>query len=229
METEYSPLDHTHLSEQTYQVLKEKVLRRDLRPQQKISVEEVAQQLGVSRTPVVVALQQLARDGLVEIVARRGTFVTELTTRDVAELSDMRLMIELYAAEWIHKNGHVDRFLEGVQEALAGMERAVVDDDYGDYAAFMACDRELHLTLVRYTGNEHLIRVYSDMNVHMQVARAHYMDNVETARQACREHEAIVQAFRGGDPAAVGQALRAHIGAVKVRMLAILAQHGGRV
>lgn len=229
METPYKPLDHTHLTEQTYQALKERILRRQLRPGDKIPIEEVAQGLGVSRTPVVVALQQLARDGLVEIVARRGTFVTELTARDVAELSDMRLMIELYAAEWILEHGQADRFLADVQEPLAGMERAIVNDEYGDYAAFMACDRELHLTLVRYTGNQHLVRVYSDMNVHMQVARAHYMDNVETARQACREHQAIVRAFRTGDLAEVRGAVRTHILTVKTRMLEILEEQGGSV
>ena len=229
MDKDYSPLNHTHLNEQTYKVLREKLLRRDLAPREKISVEEVAQALGVSRTPVVVALQQLANDGLVEIVPRRGTFVTELTVRDVAELSDMRLMIELYAAERILENGEAEAFLAHIQDALGGMERAMVDDDYGDYEAFIACDRDLHLELVRRAGNEHLLRVYSQMNVHMQIARAHYMDSVEKARQACHEHEMLVQAFRKRDLAGVRQALRAHIGTVKARMLEILERAGGRL
>ncbi len=60
-----------------------------------MSVDAVARGLGVSRTPVVNALKLLENDGLVEIHPRRGTFVTELTARDVADLFEIRQMIEL--------------------------------------------------------------------------------------------------------------------------------------
>ncbi len=229
MDLAYPPLDHTDLTEQTYKVLRDKILRRQLQPGEKISVEEAANGLGVSRTPVMVALQKLASEGLVEIIPRRGTFVTELTARDVAELFDIRLMIELYAAEFILKAGKADQFLANVKEMMAGMEQAIIHNNYGDYETFIARDRDLHLALVRLTENQHLVKIYRDMNVHMHVARAHYMKSVENARQAQREHEAIVGAFRNAALDEVREALRTHIGNVQARLLAILDEHGGRL
>lgn len=229
IDIDYPPLNRMDLAGQTYKVLKDKVLRRQLKPGEKISVDDVAQKLGVSRTPVITALQQLASEGLVEIVPRRGTFVSGLTARDVAELFDIRTMIELYAAESVLKAGKAARFMEAIEGAVAGMEQATDADDYQDYEAFIASDRDLHLALVKLTGNQHLIHIYSSLNVHVQVARTHYLNNVKDARQTRREHEAIVEAFRNGNSNEIGQALCTHIGNVKARILEILDEHGGKL
>jgi DNA-binding GntR family transcriptional regulator len=229
MSISYSPLDYADLTEQTYSVLMDRILRRQLEPGERISVEEVARGLGVSRTPVTDALKKLANDGLVEIIPRRGSFVTELNARDVGEFFDIRLMIELYAAECILQNGKVHQLLENIKEPMTGMQQAMVEDDYGDYEAFIARDRDLHMALVNLTENQHLIRMYSGLNVHMRVARAHYLNTVENARQVQREHEAIARAFQEGNRESVKQALRKHIGNVKARILEILQERGGRL
>ena len=98
MTSVYRPLDKTDLTEQTYRAIREKILTRVLRPGQKISADEVAHALSVSRTPVMDALKRLANDGLVEILPRRGTFVTEITAESVNELFAVRIMMELFAA-----------------------------------------------------------------------------------------------------------------------------------
>lgn len=229
MDTIYPSLDHTNLTEQTYKVLRGKILKRQLKPGEKIAVDEVAGALSVSRTPVITALQKLASEGLVEIVPQRGTFVTQLTTRDVAELSETRMMIELYAAESILKAGKTAQFLEDVRECMAAMEQATVNGDYRDYEAFITGDRDLHLALVNLTENQRLIEIYSNLNVHMQVARAHYLNSVENARQAQTEHEEVISALKNGKPDEVREALRTHISNVKARILEILDERGGKL
>ena len=189
----------------------------------------MADKFKVSRTPVTSALQRLATEGLVEIIPQRGTFITELTPRDVAELFDIRLMIELYAAEQILKSARVPQFLGKVKEAMERMGQAMGDDDYRDYEGFIDGDRDLHLALVTFTDNQRLTRLYEDLHVHIQVARAHYIDSVERARQAYREHEAIVQAFRDQNPEMVRAALCQHIETVKARILDILNQPGAKL
>ena len=94
----FAPLDHADLTEKTYRLLREKILRRQLKAGEKISVDEAAEGLGISRTPVLHALERLANDGLVKIIPRKGTFVSELTKQDVKELFDIRVLIETYAA-----------------------------------------------------------------------------------------------------------------------------------
>lgn len=146
-------------------MLRDKILKHESEPGEKISVDEVAGALGVSRTPVVSAVQRLASEGLVEIVPQRGTFVTQLTTRDVAELFEICMMIEVYAAESILKAGKTGQFLEDVRGSMAAMEQATVNGDYSDYEAFLTGDRDLHLALVKLTENQHLIQIYGNLSL----------------------------------------------------------------
>ena len=228
-ETPYSPLDRVDLAEQTYQVLKDRILKRDLSPGEKVSLEAVAQGLGVSRTPVSEALKRLASEGLVEILPRRGTFVSRLTAREVDELFDVRLMIELHAVETLFALGKVDEFLQCVCQCMQRMHDATRQDDYSDYMTFMDADRELHLTLVALSGNDYLTRMYSELPVHVFVARAHYLNSVEDARQALAEHDEILDAFQRGDREGVTGALRNHITTVRARILAMLEARGGEL
>jgi DNA-binding GntR family transcriptional regulator len=168
-------------------------------------------------------------EGLVDIVPRRGTFVTSLTARDVAELFDVRAVIELYAANRILQDGKTDEFLRRIEQPMARMRQASASGDYRDYPAFMDGDRDFHLALVDLTGNSRLSDVYGDLNVHIQVSRAHYLATVEDAMQALREHEAIIAAFRTGDPEAVGRSLAGHISNVKNRIVDMLGPRGGRL
>lgn len=224
-----APLDHTDLTDQTYGVIKDQILRRQLAPGEKISIEEIASALGVSRTPVTDALKRLANEDLVEIRPRIGTFVSELTARDVAELFDIRLLIELHAADTIVANGTLDTFLQAIEEPIRVMSRATDDDDYRDYEAFIEGDRQLHLALVKATGNHKLVDMFTNLNVHMHVARAHYLNSVENARQAHQEHEAILAAFKSGSAQHVKEELRIHITNVKTRILEMLEMRGGRL
>jgi DNA-binding GntR family transcriptional regulator len=225
----YLPLSHTDLTEQTYDVLKEMVLKRQLEPGHRISVEEIAHGLGVSRTPVTDALKRLAVEGLVEIQPRRGTFVTELTARDVSELFDIRLIFELHAARVILDQNLVEEFLDAISEPISQMRQATVNDSYGDYEAFIAADRSLHAELVGMSGNQRMSQMYTDLNVHMRVARAHHLNSVENARQAHQEHEDILRAFESRDASAIEGSLTQHITNVKARILELLDARGGKL
>jgi DNA-binding GntR family transcriptional regulator len=226
--TTYQPLDYTDLTEQTYRILKDKILRRELQPGEQIAVPDVALALGVSRTPVTDALKRLASDGLVKIAPRRGTFVTELTAQDVAEIFDIRLMIELYAAEIIFEAGAADQFLEAVEAPMTCMEQAIAGEDFQDYETFTANDRDFHMALVKLSDNTRLIRTYTQLHVHTHGARVHYLDN-ENARQVQNEHQAIVEAFKRGSVDQAKAALRVHISAAKARILELLENRGGKL
>ena len=229
MNTSYTPMDHLDLTEKTYRLLKSQILKRDLKPGEKVAVDNVADGLGISRTPVVLALDRLANDGLVKILSRRGTFVSELNIRDVVELFDIRELIETYTAGLIIKRGQSQNFLKMVEAPLAITTQAVVDDDYQDYDSFITGDRDIHMSLVSFSDNQHLIHIYEGLSVHMQVARFHYLASVESAREAVVEHDGIIQAFKDQNAEEVDRALRLHIGNVKNRLLAILEQNGGKL
>jgi DNA-binding GntR family transcriptional regulator len=229
MVIEYPSINHLDLTEQTYRFLKDRILKRVIKPGEKISVEDIAHGLGVSRTPVVNALKILESDGLVEIQPRRGTFATHLTAKDVADLFEIRLLIELHAARRIFQENTVDQFIKKIEEPLSRMHSALADDQYIDYESYIAGDRDLHMYLVKFIDNQRLIQIYTDLNVHMQVARAHYLDTVENAVQAQREHQAMTLALNTRDLEGLEEALTEHILNVKSRILAMLEERGGQL
>jgi DNA-binding GntR family transcriptional regulator len=224
----YQPLEYTDLTERTYRVLKDKILRGELKPGAQISVPQVALALGVSRTPVNDALKRLASDGLVEIVPRQGSFVTEMTAREVAEIYDMRLMIELYAAETIIEAPRVAQFLDAVSSPMIAMEQAIDGNTFRDYESFTVNDREFHTALVKLTGNHRLMRTYTQLHVHAHGARIHFLDH-DDAQQAHNQHKAIVEAFKHHSVEQAKAALRVHILSVKTRLLEVLESRGGKL
>ncbi|TMV10407.1 GntR family transcriptional regulator [Paenibacillus thermoaerophilus] len=102
----------------TYSILKDKIIKREFNPRQKLSIPELSEQLGVSRTPVRDALNLLEKDGLVKTVSKVGTFVTAISAEDVLEIMDTRLMIEHWVVEHLPKRSAAE-----IQSAIASMEK----------------------------------------------------------------------------------------------------------
>ena len=92
-------LARTNLNDRVYDTLKLRLIRREVGPGEKVSLHELAAQLGVSRSPVHHALTRLVSEGLLSVKSRRGYYVTPLTQVAVVEGYDVRLALELRAAE----------------------------------------------------------------------------------------------------------------------------------
>jgi len=217
-EVTFPLIDHTALSDKVYEALKKKILERELKPGDKVQVDEVAHQLGVSRTPVKDALNRLALEGLIDKVARRGTFVSTMSAQDVDELFDLRLLMESYAAEKVLEKDKANSFLADIRQCMANIDRIAQDDD-PDYDAYLAWNRDLHLSLIKLADNNRLLQMYESLNIPIQVARVHYLHSVESVTQTQQEHQAIYQAFESRDVEQVKQAIATHINSVRDAVL----------
>lgn len=213
-EVTFPQIDHTALGDKVYEILKRKILERELRPGDKVFVDEVAQQLGVSRTPVKDALNRLALEGLIEKVARRGTFVSRLSVQDADELFDLRLILELYAAEQVLEKDKTRALLNEMKRCIAEIDRIAESDD-PDYDAYMAWNRDLHLALIRLANNRRLLTMYESLNIHIQVARVHYLHDIDSVTHTQQEHQAICKAFESRDLEQVKKAIAGHINSVR--------------
>ena len=91
------PIIQERLVDEVYQRLRELIFQNSYVPGQRLDIERIAEQLGISRQPVVEAINRLAREGLLVIRPRVGTFVRKLSSQDVHEILETRLMIELFA------------------------------------------------------------------------------------------------------------------------------------
>jgi DNA-binding GntR family transcriptional regulator len=218
----FPQIDHTALSEKVYLILRTKILKRELEFGQQLLIDEIASQLGVSRTPVKDAVNRLALEGLVDKVARRGTFVTTLTSQDVAELQDLRLLLELYAAEKILEKGRVELLLAEIEKCMANLDR-VANGDHLDREAWMSWNRDLHLSLIRLADNSHLLQMYKGLNIDLRLGQVLlYSRGVEYLVQTQQEHQAIYEAFKNGNWEQVKKAISTHINTTKLEALKAL-------
>ncbi len=186
-----------------YETLRGRILDRRPGPGAKISLHELASELGVSRSPVHHALTRLVTEGLLSVKARRGYFVTPVTERAVHEGYELRLALELHAASRTVGRARPSQLatfrtlLERTAETLSHEEWDMAN------AAF-------HEHQVDLAGNATLSGVYRDLSVNlmMQVVRG---GRVEGSAYLATEHEAIVVAFERNDGDAARAAIETHV------------------
>lgn len=205
-------IDQSSLADQCYVWLKNKILKREFRPNEKLSVDDLSAFLGVSRTPVKDALTRLERDGLVTVSRRVGFFVRPLSYRDVKEAFDLRLLFELHAAE------------EGISQLQAiaepklvplvtTMAECIEGEHYRSthYDRFLDADNRLHTLIVESADNTRMAEMYHELNVYVQVAWAHYVRELRNVIQGQHEHSMIISACAAGDSDLLKRILREHI------------------
>ncbi|HEX4931295.1 MAG TPA: GntR family transcriptional regulator, partial [Gaiellaceae bacterium] len=196
-------LARTNLNDQVYETLKRRLVRRELGPGEKVSLHELADELGVSRSPVHHALTRLVSEGLLTVKSRRGYYVTPLTEAAIAEGYEVRLALELQAAEAaVGRVGHDE--LRGFRERHETTAAAV------SHAEWDAANAAFHEYQVDLAANTLLSRFYRELSVNlmMQVIRG---GKLEGGSYLPTEHGAIVDAYEAGDLAAAQAAIRAHI------------------
>ncbi|MDF2749234.1 MAG: GntR family transcriptional regulator [Gaiellaceae bacterium] len=196
-------LARTNLNDRVYDTLKRRFVRREVGPGEKVSLHELAAELGVSRSPVHHALTRLVSEGLLSVKSRRGYYVTPLTQVAVVEGYDVRLALELRAAETAV--GHVeDEALERFRELQLASADAVSHEEWD------AANAAFHEYQVDLAGNSLLSRFYRELSVNlmMQVIRG---GKLEAGAYLATEHEAIVDAYLRDDLNAARAAIGAHI------------------
>jgi DNA-binding GntR family transcriptional regulator len=223
----FERIKHADLTDQTYEAIRGRILRRELKTGEQIPIDRVAAELGVSRTPVLDAIKRLSVEGLIGIRPRRGCFVLGLTVVDVREIFGLREALETYAADLVIVDGR-HRELADELELLSQQMAAFTEGDiYTDYDAFIERDRAFHMALVRSAGNTRMTESYQRLNVHLHIMRAHYIRMIQRASDVHSDHAAILSAIRVGDAAAARAAATAHLTTVRDRMLAEIERDGG--
>ncbi len=212
-------LSQANLNDQVYETLKRRLVRRELGPGEKLSLHELAAELGVSRSPVHHALTRLVSEGLLTVESRRGYYVQALTAKALEEGYAVRLALELHAAEVaVGKASPAE--LARFRELLDATTEAVSHEEWD------TANAAFHEHQVDLAGNSLLSRFYRELSVNlmMQVIRG---GRLEAGEYLVTEHRAIVEAFEKRDVPAAKTAIAAHIATGKRIALAALEQSGG--
>lgn len=198
----------TTVADRTAEVLRQRILAQSpgFLPGQRLLPLSLATELGVSATPVQQALDRLAADGLVEVVPRRGTYVAQLSTDDLDDLSSVRAGLELLAFR--RRAGQLSMDELGALEAsLLDCEKAIAADDG---AMYRAAEWQFHQLLVSVGHSPRLSALSQTLLSQAQIAEAYYPRRLDEMRESVAEHRRLLQVLGECDLSRSEAALVAH-------------------
>lgn len=174
---------------------------------EQLSESALARQLGVSKTPVREALQQLRNEGLVRIVPHTGTFVFTMSAREVKELCELRVTLERAALRFA-----VERNREALLAALRAIATSM-DDAHGrgDIRRYLELDTAYHAEFFAKCGNSYMTQAYDNLVGRIAALRTHLAARPSHTQLSLAEHHVMIDTIARGDLDALVALLDQHI------------------
>lgn len=197
----------TALYQEVAERLRQRIFAHELPPGTWIDEQKLAEQYGISRTPLREALKVLVAEGLVELKPRRGCYVTEISSQDLDDIYPLMAMLEgRCASEAVRraKGGDIDA-LKAIHDSL---ERSARE---GKIEEFFEVNQEFHLKLQELGGNRWLLMVIQDLRKVLRLSRMHSLFIEGRLQQSLEEHRAIMDAIVAGDAERAEKAMHDHL------------------
>lgn len=197
------------LYEEVAERLRQRIFSHELPPGTWIDEQALAQDYGISRTPLREALKVLVAEGLVTLKPRRGCYVTEISEQDLDEIYPVMALLEGRCAfEAAQKAGAAD--LERLEAVHAELERAASENHI---QSFFDANQEFHKVVQEIAGNRWLLQMIQDLRKVLKLTRLHSLTLEGRPQQSLAEHRLIMAALRSGNAAAAEKAMCDHIAA----------------
>lgn len=205
--TQLPALDRSSLRDRARLAIRGGIVTGELTEDELYPVAYFSERLGVSATPIREALFDLAGAGLVEVVRNRGFRIPRLSERDLDELYDLRILLEVPAIGRLAERGRLERTAElrrlG-QEMVEQAERRQV-------AEFLWTDRTFHLAVLGRLGNRQLVEVVADLRDRTRLAGIRGMAESGVLVETAREHLELLDALSEGDRAGSERWMHHHL------------------
>lgn len=210
------------LVEQAYAELRRRILDNVYAPGFQALESALADELGVSRTPLREALIRLQDEGLVEVVPRHGMRVLPVSAADMKEIYEILTSLEAMAAELVALKRPAPAELAALEKASRDMEKALKKDDLDAWAE---ADERYHRQLIELCGNRRLAAVVYNYWDRAHRARMFTLRLRPKPVNSTHEHLAVVEAIRRGDAVAARELHRAHRERGSRELLEILSRY----
>lgn len=198
-----------------YRRLLEEISRGELPPGARLRETELAERLGISRTPVREAIRQLEADGLVDHIPRQGATIRVLDYSEVMELYEMRAVLEGTAARLAARAASD---LELDELGVLNAELAAAPDARSAYEL----NRQFHMTLLDAAKNRYLVKSVNALQKTLLIIGPSTLAESDRASQAVREHAELLEALKARDGTRAETCMRDHIEAAhRVRLKAL--------
>lgn len=183
---------------------------------------ELADRLGMSRTPVREATLMLAQQGLLEVRPRKGVRIATLSLKDMEEIYAILTELESLAAEEAAEKGYSDKDIAVLKQSIEAMEEALKREDR---EAWAIADDAFHTELVRLGGNSRVQSIVSMMSNQVRRARAMTLYIRPLPVKSNEDHRAVFDAIRKGDAAAARQRHHSHRQHAREVLIELLKKH----
>ena len=194
------------VADQAYSIVKQRILLRQALPGTKLQEMDLAEELGVSRTPLREAIARLAKEGLVTVEPRRGAYVTLLTFEDVEEILEVREALECQAARAAARKASRDD-IDGLRQLLLQRREQIA----GHPDAPEAPDFDFHDAIVRLSRNSRLVEQMNQIHNQLSILRLGSSFVKGRPDLALDEHSVVIDAIASGDPDCAEASMRAHL------------------
>lgn len=192
------------LYEEVAELLRQRIFRRELEPGSWIDEVKLAQEYGISRTPLREALKVLAAEGLVTMKVRRGAYVTEVSEQDLAEVYHLLALLESDAAGVVATQA-TDAQLAELRAIHDELEASVADRD-----RFFAINERFHMRLLDIAGNRWRNQMVADLRKVMKLNRHNSLLKAGRIQESLAEHRRVMRALAERDAAAAMQRMQEH-------------------
>lgn len=210
MEGRLEPIDlntKEPLREAVCNAIRNAIASGRMRSGERLMEIQLAEDLGISRTPVREAIRKLEMEGFVVMIPRRGTYVADISLKDITEIYEIRLSLDMLAASLAAERidaaelEEMDRQLLLTGEYIKKMDMPKV----------VACDSVFHDVLYRAARNERLVSIINNLRDQLTNIRGRSMSQPGRLQDMLKEHRALLDAIASRDPEAAANAARIHI------------------
>ena len=210
-----------HAAPQVFEKLREAIVALDLVPGTVLARAELAEQFGISQTPIRDALLKLGEEGLVDIFPQHATVVSRIDISAAKQAHYLRRSIELEVVRTLAQQPDPAT----LERLRAQVERMVLVMGPEHYSEFVAADQDFHRLMYEAAGVAGLWDLVRRMSGHVARLRRLHLPTEGKTAAVVRDHRAIVDAIAAGNPADAQDQLRAHLSGTLSQLDEICARH----
>ncbi|NLJ99809.1 MAG: GntR family transcriptional regulator [Clostridia bacterium] len=213
---EYKPLRDV-----VFETLREAIIDGKLKPGERLMEVQLAEDMGVSRTPIREAIRKLELEGFVIMVPRKGAYVSEISKKDIADVFEIRAALESLAAG-LAAERITEEELEELQQFLL---KVTVNAELGDLEKVVDSDTEFHDLIYQASRNSYLVQIIYNLRERIQRFRSTSLSYPGRIKQTLDEHGKLMEAISGRDIIQARLLAQKHIENAEVSMLEALRDH----
>ncbi|MGI9952558.1 GntR family transcriptional regulator [Moorellaceae bacterium AZ2] len=203
------------LREIVFETLREAILSGQLKAGERLMEVQLAEEMGVSRTPVREAIRKLELEGLVVMVPRKGAYVAGISTKDITEVFEIRSALESLAAALACER-ITEEELEELERLLVQVAECV---EKNDLETLIQVDTRFHSVLYRASRNERLAQIINNLGDQIQRFRTTSLAAPGRMKEALEEHKALVEAITARNVELAQRLAQEHIENAENRMM----------